>query len=374
VTRADPRQRRLAEARLRLELRNLRADTAAKQALRTGAVLANEKLALENKKLARESGIGRRFFGRLGTIGKAVSVGVAFATAVVALFSAIHAYNQSQSENFRSLLKDLTDASPNIRLSAVARLGTYEQTETLLRIWARLLFGEPSPAERASQSIDVMAASLRAEDNINVKLAMLRLTKTLASDEQLKAHAIRVLKRLRNDFVYQLKTENAARPRPYWENLRETLFEVALGISSVSDAPPDFRCFPLKGIRVRQRVLPDRSNFDGATLALAEFWGGAMQNATFNQANLYGALIRDVDLKGTKFAGADLRGATFGPNLANIKGQEGALFRDSNWKQATSIQPRGLRRDIQRALGREKPVHADAESRDAFCTDLLSRG
>jgi len=361
-------RRKVPRAKLMLELENIRADTEVKKAQLATTLLANKKLASEDKKLSWGSWI----WTVVRDFGKGVGVLATLLTVLVALFSALYVYHQGHAENFRSVLKDLADVNANTRLAAVTRLATYQRTESAIRWATRQLFGEPSPEEVSRQIIDVVAASIRLESDVNVKREMFRLLVSLASSEQLRRHSIDALARLRSDLILLLKAEHKDKSRIYWDNLRETLFETALQVSRLTKLPPDFRCFPLRGIKLRQRVLPPEARFDGATLAFAELWGGAITNASFNKANLYGAVVRDMDIRGARFTGADLSGSMLGPNLTGISGNERAVFQGSNWQKVRTFQPRELRTTLRKALGSKSSEALDSEDRDAFCSKVLN--
>ncbi len=311
---------------------------------------------LERQKIQKELKLFWRILQGIGL----VTPGLAFILAVV---SAMYAYQQNQNDNFRKILGDLGEKEVHTRVAAVSRLSAYSWHRSGIGSFLNWAFGGLSVEQIKAQVIRSATAILRLEEDIHVKKEILHLLGGLGPDSR------DALRQVRIDLISTLKLEGPERPNTYWRNLRETLFHVALALAELSKGPPDFRCFPLRGIKLRQAVLPDGSSFEGATLAQAELWGGRIRQATFRDANLFQAVIRDIDLQGTTFDGAELAGASFGPNLANLN-LDG--FRDSNWRQVKSLVPAAIRADLARRFPGREGSELKGRDRDVFCSKVLN--
>jgi hypothetical protein len=314
------------------------------------------KEELEQEKLRRELGRPWRCFQFLALIAPSL-------TLIVAIFSAGYVYQQNQTAHFRALLKDVGDEKAHTRLSAISRLFTYDESGSIAAMVAQWAFGGLSRERIKQEIIPSVAAAVRIEDNIHVKKEMLRLMVALGGDSLIP------LKQVRYDLISELKLERGDKEKTYWDNLRETLFQTAIAISKVADQPPDFRCFPLKGIRLRQQILDDGASFEGATLSYAEFWGGRMRRASFVDSNFFGAVIRDMDLEGATFVSADLKAATLGPNITGLDVEQ---LKNTNWREVKEFNPRSLGTEVLKKLGRTSGFKRSGKDRDAFCSQLLN--
>jgi hypothetical protein len=313
------------------------------------------KLALECKALRKNNSTTWRFFQWMAMVVPAA----AFLVAVITLADTQY---RKEDEELLTLLGNVGAKEEHLRLSAISRLSAYQPRSGLLS-WMR---GDVPIEVRRTQIVESVAAAVRLETNWGVKKAMLGLL------EHHGRSSLEPLRRLRIDLIRQLKQEEQSQSTAYWRNLRETLFSVGITLSAVTGSPPDFRCFPLKGIKLRQYELPDNSDFTGATLAEAEFWGGTLRSAIFKDANLYKATIKHVDLTGANFRGASLRGATIGPDVHGI---EPDSFRGADWWRATWAPGDARRVELQlqkKATAREINYQAQLENRETYCRELLS--
>jgi hypothetical protein len=325
--------------------------------------LEREKLLNENAKLSAESLKLRRESARWWRLLQAIGLFAPAATILLGVLSFLHIYNQGTADSFRKLLQELSADKPQARLGAVSRLAAEVQPVGPLGIFTERLPSAIPHHQKRNDVIRAAVAALRLEDNVHVKRETLRLLEALGTDSQ------RPLQWLRLDLITLLKAENTSKPADYWSNARETLFYVALTLSRVEGAPPDFRCFPLRGFAFRLISL-SRARFDGATLAKVELWGGSVRDSSFRDANLFQATIRDLDLHGTSFEGAELMGATIGPNLTNI---EPTAFRNSNWARVKSFQPPLLKQRLRRMLAPATGADRHGRDRDELCNALINQ-
>jgi hypothetical protein len=225
-------------------------------------------------------------------------------------------------------------------------------------------FASPSFSrqERTIQIINTVTASLRLEDDVMVKKEMLRLLVSLGEKSLIP------LKIVRMDLITLLKNQGTHELDSYWNNYRETLFYVALAISKLENTHPTFRCFPFKQLKIRQLVLPDGADFEGATLAYAELWGGKMHNAHFRNANLYHVVIRDIDIQGASFESAELQDASIGPN---VQGLNPKAFKNANWRRAKKILPKSFQDKLMKEFPTAGEVRAGLD-RDMLCSKVLN--
>lgn len=341
MTRAERRK-------IQAEIAKLRAETAKLKTERS-------KLDREAIKIGRDIAVHWRFFQAIGFLAPGLTV-------FIAVLSLLHIYHQAHADSFRAVLKDVGGDKAHTRMAAAASLATYEVRSTLFWRSMDYVAGTPSAADRRLQIIRSVADALRIEDDVHVKHVMMRLL------EGLGPQAVAPLRRIRLDLIVLLKQEDGSRPSEYWNNLRQTLLGVGVTLAALESTPPDFRCFPLKGIHLRLRVLVG-ARFDGATLFKAEIWGGSFRGASFRDANLTGAVVRDVDVAGASFEGADLRDASFGPNLVDV---DPAKFRGSNWERVKRFDPLDLGNGLVTTLGAGTGETVTGTDRDVLCAKLLN--
>ena len=364
---------RIRKEKIRLEEENkkLAEEIERKKLEKEKVILEREKLEgeknkidLESKKLDKELRLYWRFMQGVGLLSPSVAFVLGFFSFFIGLVSVANVYQQSQEQDFRSILRDVGAENSHVRIAAVSSLFTYEDTYSLVKSISDKIFGNITFEKRITKIIDTVTAALRLEDDPHVKREMFRFLIGVGDN------SLKQLRKLRIDFISSLKNEGQQKKDEYWNNQRETLLYVALAISDITHDPPDFRCFPLKGIKIRQIVFKDRANFEGATLAEVEFWGGKMRHGNFVDANLYNAVIRYIDLEGATFEGAELEGATFGPNIVGL---DVSAFKNSNWAHVKEFSPQNLGEHIRRTFAPSDGEQRQGRDPDQLCSELIDK-
>ena len=304
------------------------------------------KANLENQQLRKDLGKGWRILKGAALVFPGITVIASLVLLSVGILEYRNSVTAANDEKLRSLLKEIGSKEITVRLSAVSRLSTLD-----------------AEANKPDTIVATIKAALWIEDSLVIKKGILKLL-----TEHYKSRALPPLKNLRIELIRQLKLQHAEKLPTYWSNLRETLFYVALAIADVSGNAPDFRCFPLQHFKIRQTILPENSNFEGATLFNAEFWGGSAIKAKFNHANLKKIRMANLNIAGADFTGALLVDATIGPGIIGASAKN---FKDSDWRKAKSL-PTNLKSDLEKTLGKNSGHTHKGKNRNEICSKILT--